>query len=155
LGNNKALNSQFIEPFLPFDLESLFSSTFAMILVKTIGHPAIPIDNDGLSMAHRILTWMGSNGNMVAVSRKSDLDELHEMCEKVNMAHTAPLPGGSPVSEDVSWLWNALDIDRSLSQMSRAEPSSILLMDSGLTASDMTIEDQWLWTASEFETNTL
>lgn len=129
-----------------------------MILIKIIAHPAITIDDDYLSTVHQILTWMCSNGNMVAVSRKSDLDELQKICGKINATYTVPPFGDEPMIEEFTWLWNALDMEKqssSSSQVSRPGPPSILLMEPGLITSDMTLEDQWLWTASEFQMENL
>lgn len=98
------------EPFLPLDLQAVFSAGVILILT-TIAYPDVAIDNSCIAKADEILGWMQSKGNGPANYRRQELAELQEAARRINAINSQSSFNPTMPGHDNSWLWNALDID--------------------------------------------
>ncbi|KAI1435621.1 fungal-specific transcription factor domain-containing protein [Xylaria sp. CBS 124048] len=71
-----ALESQhLLENFLPFDLESTFSSAFVLALMAAL--PSVPLEEtNDVNASHYLLSRMIDAGNVIAKFRREDLERL-------------------------------------------------------------------------------
>lgn len=71
-------NTQILETFLPFDLESVFVSTVILLMGPAIDPRVLESHPNWLEKAYAIFGEMIRDGNQVAKFRRSELQQLHE-----------------------------------------------------------------------------
>ena len=71
-----------IENFLPFDLESVFSSGLVHHMVAHV-HPRFLVEQEWRAKVEKILDTMIVNGNLLARLRKAEIDELSSMFQSI------------------------------------------------------------------------
>ena len=71
-------NTQILETFLPFDLESVFVSTVILLMGPAIDPRVLENNPNWLERAYSIFDEMIRDGNKVAKFRRSELQQLHE-----------------------------------------------------------------------------
>ncbi|KAH8811331.1 fungal-specific transcription factor domain-containing protein [Xylogone sp. PMI_703] len=138
-----------VEPFLPFDLQSVFSAAFILILT-TIAYPPLVIDKTCITKADEILLWMSSKGNIPANSRRRELKELEDLAMTINNSSDQPSFSSATNILNSDRLWNNVEIDGDGSR-SDAQ-ASISLMGSDFL--DGEIPDdlqhwQWFWAVQD------
>ena len=138
------------ENFLPFDLESTFSSAFVLSLMAAL--PACPLeDTSDVDASFFLLNQMVAKGNVIAEFRRQDLEHLinllhlvgAEMSQRNSLATNAipPVSGGA---EDDQTLPSQLDDVGVFNDLS---PEQMLSL-AGLLELDPTfdhVDEQWLW----------
>jgi len=139
------------EPFLPLDLQSVFSAGFILILTS-IAYPYVTIDGSCIAKADEILGWMHSKGNVPAKSRRTELVELQAVADIINRGWSQSSFDFRTPMQDPSWLWDALDIDASIQHLNMASSSIDLMCNNALMVGGP--EDmrghRWFW-ASEHQ----
>ncbi|KAK4499315.1 hypothetical protein PRZ48_009828 [Zasmidium cellare] len=139
-----------LEPFLSLDLAAAFSAGFILALA-CFAYPRAAIDLQCISQAEEILSWMASQGNVPAKSRRAELMELQAGIRKLNGdLSSRQKHGSSNTSPHTSgWLWDALNID-----VTQNSPFDVdLTFDESIMAG--VPEDlqghQWFWAQSEVD----
>ncbi|KAI1362522.1 fungal-specific transcription factor domain-containing protein [Xylaria arbuscula] len=146
-----ALHSQrLLENFLPFDLESTFSSAFVLSLMAAL--PACPLeDTADVDASFFLLNQMVAKGNIIAEFRRQDLEHL------INLLHLV----GAEISQRNSLGTNAIPPVSGGAEYDQTLPSHIddvgafndlspeqMLSLAGLLELDPTfdhVDEQWLW----------
>ncbi|KAI7717457.1 hypothetical protein KC353_g4560 [Hortaea werneckii] len=91
-----SLHSQsLLETFIPFDLESAFSSAIVLMITATVDPSLIRKETDWLPVAYGVLEEMEGRGNLVASLRKSELEHLDK-----NLKSLPSAPIGSAVANE-------------------------------------------------------
>ncbi|KAI0974870.1 fungal-specific transcription factor domain-containing protein [Xylaria arbuscula] len=148
-----ALHSQrLLENFLPFDLESTFSSAFVLSLMAAL--PSCPLESTAdVDASFYLLNQMVAKGNVIAELRKEDLEQLIHLLHLVSaeIAQRGPLVTNAVATVPVP---NATDYDQILSDQlggidgfNGLSPEQMLSL-AGLLESDTVfdhIDEQWLW----------
>ncbi|PLB44396.1 hypothetical protein P170DRAFT_513596, partial [Aspergillus steynii IBT 23096] len=83
-----------LEPFLPFDLDSLFSAAFIIILAGFIDVCLIPDLPSYITAISRMLNEFIAKGNMAAQMRKKELDLLQHMTQQILVNEGSKKDGG-------------------------------------------------------------
>ncbi|RMY13700.1 hypothetical protein D0867_07377 [Hortaea werneckii] len=83
------------ETFIPFDLESAFSSAIVLMITATVDPSLIRKETDWLPVAYGVLEEMEGRGNLVASLRKSELEHLDK-----NLKSLPSAPIGSAVANE-------------------------------------------------------
>ncbi|RMX85600.1 hypothetical protein D0869_03702 [Hortaea werneckii] len=83
------------ETFIPFDLESAFSSAIVLMITATVDPSLIRKETDWLPVAYGVLEEMEGRGNLVAGLRKSELEHLDK-----NLKSLPSAPMGSAVANE-------------------------------------------------------
>ncbi|KAI7089639.1 hypothetical protein KC356_g2215 [Hortaea werneckii] len=82
-----SLHSQsLLESFIPFDLESAFSSAIVLMITATVDPSLIRKETDWLPVAYGVLEEMEGRGNLVASLRKSELEHLDKNLKSLSSA---------------------------------------------------------------------
>lgn len=69
-----------LDVFLPFDLESVFSSALVLVITSAL-YPKLLPENDWLNTCYNILDYMKERGNAIADLRRSEVERLvHIRC---------------------------------------------------------------------------
>lgn len=131
-----------VEPYLPFDLEAVFSSAFILVLT-TIAYPSIAIDDACIATAHQILDWMCKKNYSPAESRKKDLYELEKIASKMNLSTTQGQADAFDIPSSSDGLWNALNLDSASLQPTDSTFSIEGLLDIGMS------DEQWFWAIND------
>ncbi|KAL2206858.1 hypothetical protein CC79DRAFT_1370256 [Sarocladium strictum] len=144
----EALHSQdMIEPFLPFDLQAVFSAGFVIILI-TIAYPSVSTDDECIKKSDEILAWMWSKGNIPASSRRQDLAELKAAAELINSQQAEVSPNMTmPLFDTATWLWDALRINNEAVYQDQGMTPTIDLTGDFSDYSGMQEDSwqQWFW----------
>ncbi|RMZ26453.1 hypothetical protein D0859_09483 [Hortaea werneckii] len=74
------------ESFIPFDLESAFSSAIVLMITATVDPSLIRKETDWLPVAYGVLEEMEGRGNLVASLRKSELEHLDKNLKSLSSA---------------------------------------------------------------------
>lgn len=142
-----------VEPFLPLDLQSVFSAGCILILTS-IAYPRVEVDKGCIAMADEILGWMCSKGNIPAKSRRLELAELQVVANKINAkppvtSSTSRSPSDtSTPGQQFRWLWDAPDIDNGALTVNMATSSMHLTINDALMFSfpeDIMASTDWQW----------
>ncbi|KAF4339946.1 positive activator of transcription [Fusarium beomiforme] len=106
-----------LETFLPFDLESLFVSSFNLLIAPVLDPKFSEYDATFRHKTHIIFNEMISKGNLIAMFRRSELQQLDDMLGRLprDQSETTPIPIdgqiiGGTITEDGSVL-NELNED--------------------------------------------
>jgi hypothetical protein len=91
-------NGIYLETFLPFDLENLFSSFFILSLIAAILPGTIP-DPSYRDMGFSLLDDMIARGNRVAQLRRSEIELLEELVQPLVNPQLQPLTSGSSTKQ--------------------------------------------------------
>ncbi|RMX78977.1 hypothetical protein D0869_08652 [Hortaea werneckii] len=90
--------------FIPFDLESAFSSAIVLMITATVDPSLIRKETDWLPVAYGVLEEMEGRGNLVASLRKSELEHLDK-----NLKSLPSAPIGSAVANEPETQTNLLN----------------------------------------------
>ncbi|PWY86744.1 C6 transcription factor [Aspergillus heteromorphus CBS 117.55] len=82
-------DQRLLETFLPFDLETLFSSGFILSLVSAILPDTVP-DPSHRDTSYSLLNAMIDRGNRVAQLRKSEIELLEDLIQPLVQRQTGP-----------------------------------------------------------------
>ncbi|KAH7468202.1 hypothetical protein FOMA001_g15252 [Fusarium oxysporum f. sp. matthiolae] len=82
------------EAFLPFDLESLFVSSFNLLIAPVLDPRFSEYDATFRHKTHIIFNEMISKGNLIAMFRRSELQQLDDMLGRLprEQSDTTPIP---------------------------------------------------------------
>ncbi len=135
------------EPFLPLDLQAVFSAGFILILTS-IAYPYVDIDNSCITKADEILAWMHSKGNVPAKCRRTELAELQGAANRINTSHSQSSFDLRAPIHNPSWLWDASDIDGGALHLNLASSSLNLTCNDTLMVGipEEMQGHQWFWT---------
>ncbi|RKK95176.1 hypothetical protein BFJ68_g14902 [Fusarium oxysporum] len=83
-----------LEAFLPFDLESLFVSSFNLLIAPVLDPRFSEYDATFRHKTHIIFNEMISKGNLIAMFRRSELQQLDDMLGRLprEQSDTTPIP---------------------------------------------------------------
>ncbi|KAG4291934.1 hypothetical protein FPRO06_13187 [Fusarium proliferatum] len=83
-----------LEAFLPFDLESLFVSSFNLLIAPVLDPRFSEYDATFRHKTHIIFNEMISKGNLIAMFRRSELQQLDDMLGRLprDQSDTTPVP---------------------------------------------------------------
>ncbi|KAF4442345.1 hypothetical protein F53441_11773 [Fusarium austroafricanum] len=82
-----------LEAFLPFDLESLFVSSFNLLIAPVLDPRFSEYDATFRHKTHIIFNEMISKGNLIAMFRRSELQQLDDMLSSLHrQSDAAPIP---------------------------------------------------------------
>ncbi|KAM0081358.1 hypothetical protein ACKRZS_006487 [Fusarium odoratissimum] len=83
-----------LEAFLPFDLESLFVSSFNLLIAPVLDPRFSEYDATFRHKTHIIFNEMVSKGNLIAMFRRSELQQLDDMLGRLprEQSDTTPIP---------------------------------------------------------------
>lgn len=85
------MRSAYLESFLPFDLESTFSSAFILALMAIIPHCPFK-DVTEIDTSFYLLNQMIARGSFIAEFRKDELERLLEFLRLLNVELSATAP---------------------------------------------------------------
>ncbi|KAI1825075.1 fungal-specific transcription factor domain-containing protein [Xylaria intraflava] len=148
-----ALESQrLLENFLPFDLESTFSSAFVLSLMAAL--PSVPLEETtDVNASHYLLNRMIDGGNVIAKFRREDLERLINFL--VLLRADTSQQGLSVTDEMTAMLgFNASEYDQAIpvqpgdvGTFNDLSPEQMLSL-AGLLELDPAfdhVDEQWLW----------
>ncbi|KAI2625461.1 fungal-specific transcription factor domain-containing protein [Xylaria nigripes] len=149
-----ALESQhLLENFLPFDLESTFSSAFVLSLMAAL--PSVTLeDTTDVNASHYLLNRMIEGGNVIAKFRREDLERLINFLALLRAEKSQQ--ASSVTDETIPTLgFNASEYDQSIpvpqpgdvGTFNDLSPEQMLSL-AGLLELDPAfdhVDEQWLW----------
>ncbi|KAF5001851.1 hypothetical protein FDECE_10840 [Fusarium decemcellulare] len=81
-----------LEAFLPFDLESLFVSSLNLLIAPVLDTRFLEHDTTFRQKSYAIFNEMVGKGNLIAVFRRSELQQLDDMLSRLPREHTGQTP---------------------------------------------------------------
>ncbi|KAG8352617.1 hypothetical protein FVEN_g9367 [Fusarium venenatum] len=131
------------EAFLPFDLESLFVSSFNLLIAPVLDPRFSEHDATFRHKTSIIFSEMVNKGNLIAVFRRSELQQLDDMLSSLSRDHddTTPIPidgqiiGGAMADEAVVALLESNDENETMASL--VPPMDDLGMDAWFTTAQM------------------
>ncbi|KAM0553232.1 hypothetical protein ACHAPJ_007520 [Fusarium lateritium] len=93
-----------LEAFLPFDLESLFVSSFNLLIAPVLDPRFSEHDATFRHKIYVIFNEMVSKGNLIAVFRRSELQQLDDMLSRLPREHSdhTPIPIDGQIIGDLT-----------------------------------------------------
>ncbi|KAI0914528.1 fungal-specific transcription factor domain-containing protein [Ustulina deusta] len=148
-----ALHSQrLLENFLPFDLESTFSSAFVLSLMAAL--PACPFEGTtDIDASFYLLNQMVTKGNVIAEFRREDLEQLIDLLHLVgveisqenppvtNAAVTIPMSNAADYDQTLPDQLGGIDTFNGLSPEQMLSLAGLLELDPAFDH----VDEQWLW----------
>ncbi|ESU10213.1 hypothetical protein FGSG_03068 [Fusarium graminearum PH-1] len=132
-----------LEAFLPFDLESLFVSSFNLLIAPVLDPRFSEHDATFRHKTSIIFSEMVNKGNLIAVFRRSELQQLDDMLSSLSRDHddTTPIPidgqiiGGTMPEEGDGTLLDPNDDNETMASLGPAMDD--LGMDAWFTTAQM------------------
>ncbi|GKU20030.1 unnamed protein product [Fusarium langsethiae] len=132
-----------LEAFLPFDLESLFVSSFNLLIAPVLDPRFSEHDATFRHKTSIIFSEMVNKGNLIAVFRRSELQQLDDMLSSLSRDHddTTPIPidgqiiGGTMPEEVDGSLLDPNDDNETMASL--VPPMDDLGMDAWFTTAQM------------------
>ncbi|KAH7028774.1 uncharacterized protein B0I36DRAFT_126134 [Microdochium trichocladiopsis] len=99
------LQQNLIDPFLPFDLDSVSAATINILVAMALDHEFLQSGSSWITTANAIFAELVASGNQVAAVRVKELDQLKSLLAKLGNGGGQPAPARSPTTPSAPSSW--------------------------------------------------